>query len=127
MADRQVCVTFQPCGRAVFVLPETTILEAAACAGLTIDTPCGGMGTCGKCRVQVISGVCEPTEADRQMLGEDQLGDGWRLGCQTAVCGDTAVHVPDESIFAGQHQILGAARTGTALAGYGEPLPMWLH
>jgi len=85
VAGRQVRVTFQPCGRAVFVLPETTILEAAACAGLTIDTPCGGMGTCGKCRIQVISGACEPTEADRQMFGEDELRNGWRLGCQTAV------------------------------------------
>jgi len=114
VAGRQIRVTFQPCGRAAFVLPETTILEAAACAGLTIDTPCGGMGTCGKCRVQVISGACEPTEADRQMFGEDELRDGWRLGCQTAVCGETVVHVPDRSIFAGQHQILRAANTGAA-------------
>ena len=114
MAGRQVRVTFQPCGRAVFVLPETTILEAAACAGLTIDTPCGGMGTCGKCRIQVISGAGEPTEADRQIFGEDELRDGWRLGCRTAVCGETVVHVPDRSIFASQHQILRAAKTRAA-------------
>jgi len=111
MPDRQVRVTFQPSGRSVFVLPETTILEAAACAGLTIDTPCGGMGTCGKCRVQVINGACEPTEADRQVLGEAELREGWRLGCQTAVCGEAIVHVPDRSLFASQHQILRAANT----------------
>jgi uncharacterized 2Fe-2S/4Fe-4S cluster protein (DUF4445 family) len=85
--DRQVRVTFQPCGRAVFVLPETTILEAAACAGLTIDTPCGGMGTCGKCRVQVISGACEPTEADRQVFSEAELRNGWRLSCGMRAAG----------------------------------------
>jgi uncharacterized 2Fe-2S/4Fe-4S cluster protein (DUF4445 family) len=112
--DRQVRVTFQPCGRAVFVLPETTILEAAACAGLTIDTPCGGMGTCGKCRVQVISGACEPTEADRQIFSEAELREGWRLGCQTAVCGEAVVCVPDRSLFASQHQILRTAKTQAA-------------
>ena len=57
-------------------MPQTTILEAAACAGLTIDTPRGGMGTSGKCRVQITKGAVEPTEADRRLLSEDELQDG---------------------------------------------------
>ena len=114
MPDGQVRVTFQPYRREVFVLPETTVLEAAACAGLTVDTPCGGTGTCGKCRIQVISGACEPTEADRQVFGEDELRDGWRLACQTGICGETVVCVPESSLFAGQRQILESAEMETA-------------
>ena len=113
MADRQVRVTFEPSGRAVFVLPNTTIIEAAACAGLTINTPCGETGSCSQCSIRVIQGTCEPTASDRQMLGEDELQDGWRLACQTAVRDALVVYVPDRSLFASQHQILSATRTET--------------
>ena len=107
----QVRVTFQPSGRTVSILPDTRILEAAARVGLTIDTPCGGTGTCGSCRVQLIHGACAPSETDRQVFSEEELQDGWRLGCQAIVETETVVRVPDRSLFAGQHQILRATMT----------------
>ncbi|MCL5271347.1 MAG: 2Fe-2S iron-sulfur cluster-binding protein [bacterium] len=64
-------VTFEPEGRAVSVLSETTILEAAAGAGFVIDMPCGGAGTCGKCRVQVTQGVDNPTEVDKTIFSDE--------------------------------------------------------
>ncbi|HUT59236.1 MAG TPA: ASKHA domain-containing protein [Phycisphaerae bacterium] len=108
--DRQLRVTFQPQGRSVHVLPGTTILEAAARAGLTIDTPCGGQGTCGKCRVQITQGASEASEADRRALGDRELSAGWRLACQTTVRDDCAVQVPSSSLFASQVQILTEAQ-----------------
>jgi len=42
MSDSQHRATFQPQGRAVSVLDGTTVLEAAAVAGMVMDTPCGG-------------------------------------------------------------------------------------
>ncbi len=104
-------VTFQPHGRAVYVLSGTKLIEAAARAGLTIDSPCGGAGTCGKCRVHVTGGACPPTDAERAALGDEQLADGWRLACQSCACGDCAVEVPDSSLFAGKHQILAESAT----------------
>jgi uncharacterized 2Fe-2S/4Fe-4S cluster protein (DUF4445 family) len=115
----QVRVTFQPHGRAAFVLPGTKVVEAAGLCGLTIDTPCGGGGTCGKCRVQVSGELDEPTAAERQQLGEQDVADGWRLACQTAIRGECIVDVPDASLFAGKHQILADAQTG----GVDEVLP----
>jgi uncharacterized 2Fe-2S/4Fe-4S cluster protein (DUF4445 family) len=114
MSDRQVRVVFEPHGRAVFVLKGTKVLEAAARGGLTIDTPCGGQGTCGKCRVRVRGGVCEPTAAERQKLADDELNDGWRLACQSAICSETVIDVPEGSLFASQHRILEEARTAEA-------------
>ena len=78
--SQQIRVTFEPQGRAVFVLPGTKILEAAADAGLTIDTPCGGAGLCGKCRVQVSSGACPPQASEKAFFSPDELEDGgvWR-------------------------------------------------
>ena len=34
------------------------LLEAARKAGIMIDTPCNGNGTCGKCKVQIIKEMC---------------------------------------------------------------------
>ena len=102
----QFRVTFQPSGRNVYVLDGTKILEAAARAGMAINTPCGGQGTCGKCRVQVTAGACNPCDHDRKIFSDKELKEGWRLACQTAVCGETTVSVPASSIFAGKHQIV---------------------
>ena len=118
MSSEQVSVTFQPSGRRVYVLPGSKVLEAAGRAGLPLDTPCGGAGTCGKCRVRFAEGACEPCAEDRAIFPEAELAAGWRLACQSAICGDATIHVPDSSLFADQHQIL-AERAGET----GELLP----
>jgi uncharacterized 2Fe-2S/4Fe-4S cluster protein (DUF4445 family) len=112
MPDEQVRVTFQPNGRSVYVLPGTSVLEASSRAGLTIDTPCGGRGTCGKCRVQFQSGACEPTAQDRAIFEAGELAEGWRLACQTRICRECRIYVPDSSLFASQHQIFAEAAEG---------------
>ena len=54
---RPTCrVTFQPEGSSAFVLADTTLVEAAGQAGIILNTPCGGQGTCGKCVVQAAGG-----------------------------------------------------------------------
>ncbi len=44
-------IKFMPDDKAVRVSEGTTVLEAAKTAGVLIDSPCGGNGTCGKCKV----------------------------------------------------------------------------
>lgn len=104
--NQQVRVTFEPHGRAVFVLTGTKVIEAAGRGGLTIDTPCGGAATCGKCRVRIRGKVCAPTTEEENILSEAELADGWRLACQSSICGECIIEVPETSLFAGRHQIL---------------------
>jgi uncharacterized 2Fe-2S/4Fe-4S cluster protein (DUF4445 family) len=52
MPQPQHNVRFQAQGRTVSVADATPILEAAAGVALVIDNPCGGAGTCGKCRIR---------------------------------------------------------------------------
>ena len=118
MSDQQLRVTFQPHGRAVYVLGGTKILEAAARAGLTLQTPCGGAGTCGKCRVQIPADVASPCQADSEVFDEQELADGWRLACQTPVIGDMVVTIPASSRFS-EAQIFIATETGADEAGAG--------
>ncbi len=75
----EIKITFQPSGKNVYVLPGTSVLEAAGLAGIVMQEPCGGQGTCGKCKVNI--------------NGEDVLA------CQTALDVDSVVVVPEESMF----------------------------
>ncbi|MCP4377272.1 MAG: DUF4445 domain-containing protein, partial [bacterium] len=112
--SRQLRVTFEPSGRAVFVLEGTTLLEAAGRAGMTIETPCGGAGTCGKCRIRITAGMCDPSPRDVEFFEQAELADGWRLACHTSICNDTVVSIPASSRFADRHQILAEAQEQTA-------------
>ncbi len=58
---------------------------------LGMETPCGGRGKCGKCRVTVMGEVSPPTENEKQHLGEEALARGIRLACCAKVQGDCRV------------------------------------
>ena len=95
-------VVFEPEGKAAYVLPGSVVLEAAARAGIVIETPCGGRGTCGKCRVVCRDGCSEPTEVERRFLSPEELSEGHRLACQTRLLAETTITVPQSSRFAEQ-------------------------
>ena len=40
----------------ISVSPEESVLDAARKANVAIDAPCSGNGSCGKCRVKLVSG-----------------------------------------------------------------------
>ncbi|MFW5996909.1 MAG: ASKHA domain-containing protein [Lentisphaeria bacterium] len=103
---KEVKVTFQPSGRSVYVLPGTLLLEAAGRAGIVLQTPCGGQGTCGKCKIRIVDGKLEPSAADKRMLSEEQIKQGIRLACQTYVETELIINVPKESRFEAKDQIL---------------------
>ena len=75
-------VTFEPDGKTVKVEKGLTITEAAAVAEISIDSPCGGEGRCGKCKVMVDARNIEPPdEQEKKTLSEEDLGAGYRLAC----------------------------------------------
>lgn len=47
-----------------------------------IKTACGSRGNCGKCRVRIVDGNCAINTMDRVWFTEEQLAEGYRLGCQ---------------------------------------------
>ena len=114
MSD-QLRVTFEPSGRAVTVLSGTKVLEAAAQAGLTVDTPCGGQAVCGKCMVRVVRGAGKPTTVEAKRFSAVELGQGWRLACQVQIDSAAVIHVPETSLMGAHHQIL-VERQKTAAA-----------
>jgi uncharacterized 2Fe-2S/4Fe-4S cluster protein (DUF4445 family) len=89
-----VKVKFLPGQKVVEVLPGTDLLKAAAQAGVPVEGNCGGKGTCGKCKVRLVSGpVKNLTEAEKKHLSEKELAAGWVLACQRPVWEDVTVEV----------------------------------
>ncbi|MFA6780418.1 MAG: ASKHA domain-containing protein [Paludibacteraceae bacterium] len=70
-----------------------TILAAARKAGITIEAPCNGVGTCGKCKVLIenIHGTNIVCEEGRHHLTPEEIESGYVLACQTKVFSDITV------------------------------------
>ena len=87
-------VVFTPGDLTVTVPIGTTLLDAAAAAGveLELDAPCGGQGRCGRCKVHVERGNVRRREHYR--LTADEISQGWAIACQTVIEGPAKVHVP---------------------------------
>mgnify|MGYP003816499389 CR=1 FL=1 len=77
----------------VFAAPDATLLEAARDANVAIDAPCGGNGSCGKCRVQLLEGELESPRTAH--ISEEDYAAGWRLSCASRITSDVVVLVPD--------------------------------
>ena len=69
------------------------LLEVARRANVAIDAPCGGNGSCGKCRVQLLEGELEAPQS--RHISQEEYQQGWRLSCCSKVMGDVTVMVPD--------------------------------
>jgi uncharacterized 2Fe-2S/4Fe-4S cluster protein (DUF4445 family) len=97
-------INFKPLNYEADVEPDTSILDAALKAGAHIETECGGMGRCGKCKVRVHKGVTPVTPLEREYLSRSEVRSGVRLACQARVTAPTIVHLI--SIPTGSDQIL---------------------
>lgn len=73
-------------------VPAGTLLLRAL-DGSALETPCGGNGRCGKCRVTVRGQISAPGEQERALLEEAALQEGVRLACLAVVEGDCVVHL----------------------------------
>jgi uncharacterized 2Fe-2S/4Fe-4S cluster protein (DUF4445 family) len=43
---------------------------------------CGGIGICGKCRIQLVSGKLEVSTSDIQFFSNEEIKQGYRLACK---------------------------------------------
>ena len=91
-------IDFQPVGRRGPCPEGDTLLDAARTLGVDLASVCGGYGTCGRCRVQIVDGEVTPvTSQEERSLSAADLAQGYRLACLAVPLGDCTVHVPPES------------------------------
>lgn len=99
-------ITFLPENTTVQAAPGKSVLEAAAAAGLSVNSVCAGDGVCGKCRVIIKSG--KVTAKPNMFLDRREIQRGMALACQTFIDGDVVIEVPMESRVGGVPQLASA-------------------
>lgn len=74
--------------------PGISIMEILNKAGIFINAPCGGRGTCGKCAVRISGAVTKAAEQEKVLLGS-RLEHGYRLACRAKALGNFTVWLPN--------------------------------
>ncbi|MCP4398705.1 MAG: DUF4445 domain-containing protein, partial [bacterium] len=94
-------IDFKPLDRRTHARPGESLLTAAREADITLQAVCGGRGTCGRCRIQVIKGNASPADLkERSYFSQKQLEAGWRLACRVIPQEDMTVSIPPEILTA---------------------------
>lgn len=86
-----VTIIYGEAERQARVEAGVTVGEAILTAGLSLEQPCAGRGTCGLCKVLVESGVMPPDEIEQQHLTPGELALDYRLACRARVLTDMKV------------------------------------
>jgi len=72
------------------------LIAALAESGIYLPAACGGRGTCGQCRVQVVDGGGAPLPVEMSLLTKRDLRRGVRLSCQITLRQDLRIEVATE-------------------------------
>ena len=70
------------------------LLSTMADNNVFLPSACGGKGSCGQCKVQVVSGGGEILPTETVHFSRKEIKDNWRLACQVKVKEDMAIEVP---------------------------------
>lgn len=99
-------ITFLPQDLTYEAANDQTILQAAVKAGVNIDGNCSGMGTCGKCKVKIISGNIEVCNDHHHKLSDYEIGAGYRLACCHPVSEGMIIEMPEAETTASRKKKL---------------------
>ena len=72
-----------------------SLLSTLAANDVYLPSACGGKGSCGQCKCQILEGGGEILDSEKGHFTRKQIKEGYRLGCQAKVKGDLAIKVPD--------------------------------
>jgi len=87
-------VTFIPQNRTVQVEADTSLLDAALKAEITINNLCGGDGICGRCKMIIRKGRVSSKVSAK--LTREEIQQGFVIACQTPVDDNLVVEIPEE-------------------------------
>ncbi|GHU63356.1 Na(+)-translocating NADH-quinone reductase subunit F [Bacteroidia bacterium] len=73
-----------------------TLLSTLQSNGIFLSSACGGSGSCGQCRCQVLEGGGEILPTEVGFFTRKQIKEHWRLGCQTKVKDDLNIRVSED-------------------------------
>jgi Na+-transporting NADH:ubiquinone oxidoreductase subunit F len=78
------------------VSPGSTVLNTLSANDIFLPSACGGGGTCGMCKCQVIEGGGSILPTETGFFTRKEQQQQWRLGCQVKLREDMAIQIPEE-------------------------------
>ncbi len=76
--------------------PGSTLLTTLSNQGIFLPSACGGGGTCGVCKCQVLDGAGSILLTETGFFTRKEQLDNWRLSCQVKVRQDIKIKIPEE-------------------------------
>ena len=81
--------------RELVVSPGSNLLSTLSGNGIFLPSACGGGGTCGMCKCQIIEGGGSILPTETGFFTRKEQQNHWRLGCQVKIREDLTVRVPE--------------------------------
>ncbi len=73
-----------------------TVLQTLGSNKIYLPSACGGGGTCGVCKVQIVEGGGDVLPTEKTHLSRGDIKENWRLACQVKVKEDLSLQIPEE-------------------------------
>lgn len=80
--------------RKLMVAKGGSLLSTLSDNGIFMPSACGGGGTCGTCKIQVMSGGGSILPTETGFFSRKEQLDSWRLSCQVKVREDMSLQIP---------------------------------
>ncbi|MBA7514891.1 Na(+)-translocating NADH-quinone reductase subunit F [subsurface metagenome] len=84
----KITIDFEPISRRLYYARDENIYQLLINSGIRVRSLCGGLGTCGKCKIMVQKGnkyLNSPTDSEKAVLTPAEINESWRLACQSRI------------------------------------------
>ncbi len=75
----------------------SNLLEILQLEEYKIPAPCGGAGSCGKCKIKILDSSIETVASEKELLTDKEINAGVRLACCHNINQDLKIRIPNFS------------------------------
>ena len=106
-----------------------SLLSTLSENGIYLSSACGGKGSCGQCKCQVVEGGGDILDSEKAHFTRKQVKEHYRLGCQCKVKGDLSVVVPDSVLGVKEYEctVISNKNVATFIKEFKVQLPAGAH
>ncbi|MCI5981770.1 MAG: NADH:ubiquinone reductase (Na(+)-transporting) subunit F [Bacteroidales bacterium] len=106
-----------------------SLLTTLTSNGVFLPSACGGKGSCGQCKCQVVEGGGEILPSEKGHFTRKQQQDHWRLGCQVKVKNDLKIKVPESVMGVKEYEctVISNKNVATFIKEFKVQLPEGAH
>lgn len=92
----------------------SSLLSTLSENNILLPSACGGKGSCGMCKCQVLEGGGDVLPTEKSHFSRKQLEDHYRLGCQVKVKNDLKIKVPQSVLGIKEYECTVISNTNVA-------------